>query len=107
VVASAGVIPEGDPRAARDDELRRFAVTLGRVSWWTALGRDAATLARVAVRSLPTDMATAAAAVAQRRAQARDALLAARGSMWSTEASGWAGAHTMRRTICAIDTPGK
>jgi hypothetical protein len=109
VAASAGVIPEsgagGDE--ARDDELRGFAATLGRVSWWTALGRDAATLARVAVRGLPADTATAAPAVAQRRTQARDAMVTARAPLWSTEASGWAGAHTLRRTVCAIDAPSR
>jgi hypothetical protein len=107
VAASAGLIPDGGPGETRDAELRRFASTLGRASWWTALGRDAATLARVAVRRLPSDTATAPSVVTQRRTQARDALLGARAPLWSTEASGWAGGHEMRRTVCAVDAPGR
>jgi hypothetical protein len=104
--ASAGVVPARASDDARDDELRRFSAALGRAGWWTALGRDAATLARVAVRQLPADAATAPAAVAQRRVQARDALAAARAPLWSTEASGWTDAHTVRRTVCAVEMAG-
>jgi hypothetical protein len=104
LVASAGVIPESAAAEVRDDELRRFSATLGQATWWTALGRDAATLARVAVGQLPTDEASAPALVAQRRVQARDALARARAPLWSTEASGWDGSHTIRRTVCAIPT---
>jgi hypothetical protein len=102
LAASAGVIPESAAAEARDDELRRFSATLGQATWWTALGRDAATLARVAVGRLPTDEASAPAIVAQRRVQARDALALARAPLWSTEATGWDGSHTIRRTVCAI-----
>jgi hypothetical protein len=102
LVASAGLIPESSATEARDDELRRFSATLGHATWWTALGRDAATLARVAVGRLPTDEASAPSVVAQRRVQSRDALAAARARLWSTDASGWSDAHTIRRTVCAI-----
>ena len=47
--------PEADPRDPRGEELRRFTATLGRAGWWTALGRDAATLARRALLALPVD----------------------------------------------------
>jgi hypothetical protein len=119
VSASAGVIPsdaaaagasiadagDGPPVDPRDDELRRFSSRLGAVSWWTALGRDAATLARLAVDELPIDAATDSHAVAERRARARDLLASARARLWSTEAAGWTDTHAMKRTICAIDAP--
>jgi hypothetical protein len=108
VTASAGVIPQSGRIGvsdARDDELSRFESTLGRVSWWTALGHDAATLARVALRQLSTEAVTEVAAVAGRRAQARDLLAASSAHLWSTEASRWAADRRMRRTLCAIDTP--
>jgi len=105
--ASAGVIPVSAAGEARDEELRRFAATLGGVSWWTALGRDAATLARVAVAQLPTDDVSDARSVAERRATARDLLAAARARLWTTEASGWGEGRAMQRTVCAVDAPGK
>jgi len=103
--ASAGVVPNSAASDARDDELRHFQATLGDVSWWTALGRDAATLARAAVRPLPTGLASEAHEVADRRARARDQLVAARARLWTTEAAGWGGDRTMKRTICAVDAP--
>ena len=103
--ASAGVVPNSAASDTRDDELRRFQATLGDVSWWTALGRDAATLARSAVRALPNGLASDAATVTSRRAQARDHLLAGRARLWTTESAGWRPDGTMGRTICAVDAP--
>jgi predicted negative regulator of RcsB-dependent stress response len=105
VVASAGVIPEGAAEDARDDELRQFKSTLGRVGWWAALGRDAATLARVALAALPVDWVSDPKAVAERRTTARDRLASAAAHLWSTEATGWAGERRMKRTMCALDSP--
>jgi hypothetical protein len=107
VSASAGVVPETAAEDTRDDELRRFAATLGTVSWWTALGRDAATLARVGVRLLPTDSAGEAHEVADRRARARTLLAASRARLWTTESTAWQADHTMKRTICAVDAPAR
>jgi hypothetical protein len=107
VSASAGVVPETAAEDTRDDELRRFAATLGAVSWWTALGRDAATLARVAVRQLPADSTGEAHEVTDRHARARTLLAAARARLWTTEATAWRDDHTMKRTICAVDAPAK
>jgi hypothetical protein len=101
--ASAGVVPAATAADPRDDEVQRFAAVLGNVSWWTALGRDAATLARIAVGELPTDTVTAPSSVVQRRARARDRLGSARARLWSTEQVGWTAVHTMSRTICTID----
>jgi hypothetical protein len=103
--ASAGIVPNSAASDTRDDELRRFETTLGDVSWWTALGRDAATLARTAVRQLPPGLASDAHEVAERRAQARDRLQASRARLWTTEAAGWSPDRTMKRSICAVDAP--
>lgn len=103
--ASAGVVPVPSLGDVRDEYLRRFTERLGTATWWTALGRDAGTLASVALRPLPTDTVAEAQAVMGRRAQAKDSLAAARAPLWSTEATGWAPSHVMPRTVCAIDVP--
>jgi hypothetical protein len=102
VSASAGIVPDRTGSDAQDDELRRFEATLGTVGWWTALGRDAATLARVAARQLPTGTASEAREVAERRTRARDLFAASRAHLWSTETTGWSD-HAMARTLCAVD----
>jgi hypothetical protein len=107
VSASAGVVPETAAEDTRDDELRRFAATLGSATWWTALGRDAATLARVAVKQLPTGSAGEAHEVTDRRARARSLLAASRARLWTTESTAWQEGHTMKRTICAVDAPAR
>jgi hypothetical protein len=118
VSASAGVVPvvagaagvaaaDGTGGDARDDELRRFAATLGAVSWWTALGRDAATLARIAVRQLPTDSASEPREVSDRRARARTLFAASRASLWTSESTAWQSDHTMKRTVCAVEVTGR
>jgi hypothetical protein len=107
LTAAAGVVPAASAADVRLEELRRFEATLGPVRWWTALGRDAAMLARAAVKVLPDDEATDPKVVASRRTQARDALAQAHARLWTTGASGWEG-RTMRRTVCAIDAlPGR
>lgn len=107
VSASAGVIPVSAANEAHDDELRRFSATLGHVSWWTALGRDAATLGRLAIAELPFDDVSDARSVAERRATARDRLAGVRARLWTTEASGWTSGRTMQRTVCTVDAPAK
>jgi hypothetical protein len=103
--ASAGVVPVAALGDVRDELLRRFTARLGTASWWTALGRDAATLARVAMKPLPVDTVSDAQTVTARRAQARDALAAARAPLWSTEATGWTQSHVLQRTVCALEVP--
>jgi len=103
LTAQAGIVPAsgaGDPRA---DELRRFSAALGALTWWAALGRDAATLARAAVLKLPADQVTLWRAVEDRRVHARDQLAAVRVRLWTTDAAGWADGHAIRRTVCALD----
>jgi len=103
VTARAGVVPEAGPADPRRDELRRFSGALGRVGWWSALGRDAAVLARTALLKLPLDTVSEPGAVAARRAAGRDDIAAARARLWSTETSGWSADHTMKRAICTAD----
>lgn len=103
VSATAGVVPEGTASDPRGDELRRFSAALGHLTWWTALGRDASTLARLALRDLPADLATLPATVLDRRRRARERLSAARARLWTTDSSGWSAAHTMPRSVCALD----
>ncbi len=105
--ASAGIIPLGGRGDASDDELRGFSDSLGSPGWWAALGRDAATLARVAVDQMPADTATESRAVGDRHARARDLLTSARARLWSTEASGFTDTHTMTRTLCTIAAPSR
>jgi hypothetical protein len=103
LTAQAGVVPTsgaGDPRA---EELRRFSAALGALTWWAALGRDAATLARAAVLKLPADQVTLWRAVEDRRAQARDQLAAARARLWSSDAAGWGDSRAIRRKVCVLD----
>jgi hypothetical protein len=99
ISARAGVVPEiasGDPRA---NELNRFTDAFGEADWWAALGRDAATLARVALRQMPTGPSSQSDEVTGRRTKARDELAAARARLWTTDAAGWDG-HVMPRSVC-------
>jgi hypothetical protein len=108
MTAAAGVVPQAASGDVRDDELRRFAERLGQVGWWTALGRDAATLARLALRPLPPGTVAEPKLVTQLRAKARDELASARARLWTTETSGFAAApagHAVTRTVCAVDVP--
>jgi hypothetical protein len=103
VSAQSGVLPARVPGDPREEELQRFSATLGHFGWWTALGRDAATLARVAVRQLPVDTVSEAHAVTDRRAAARDRLASARSRLWTTESAGWGAARVMKRALCAVE----
>lgn len=107
VSAQAGVVPAWSPTDPRAEEVLRFSTTLGSVGWWVALGRDAATLARIAVRDLPPDEVSDAHAVVTRRITARDRLASARAPLWTTEKSGWGGGRLMHRTVCSLNAPGK
>ena len=107
VSVEAGIVPAVDPRDPRDEEVRRFSTVLGHAGWWTALGRDAATLARGALLQLPADSVSEARAVAARRAAARDRLAGARARLWTTEAATFGEDRTMKRTLCAIEPPAR
>jgi hypothetical protein len=109
VSAAAGIVPSAAAGDVRDDELVRFKDRLGLVGWWTALGRDAATLARQAIRALPPGTVSEVKSVAQLRVHARDELARARARLWTSETSGWApGQHpyVVTRTVCTVEVPG-
>ncbi|MGA2448763.1 MAG: hypothetical protein ABTD50_08825 [Polyangiaceae bacterium] len=95
--AAAGHMPPGE--TPPDDEMREFLKRFGRLSWLSALARDAATLARAALLRLPTDTVTGPRATAERRARARDLFAEARASLWTTERDSWAADHEMPRTL--------
>ncbi|HEX3770335.1 MAG TPA: hypothetical protein VHV30_05700 [Polyangiaceae bacterium] len=103
VSARAGIVPEWDARDPRADEANRFAITVGNAGWWAALGRDAATLARVALLGIPTDLVSEPKAVSERRAIARDRVVAARARLWTTDAAAFATGRTMPRSICTLE----
>ena len=104
-VAAAGVVPLSAEATPRDDELTRFVAAFGaaRMTWWTALGRDAAVLARHVVMTLSTDSVSASGEVARRRGVVAAGLLSERARLWSTEARGFAGKHEIERSICVVD----
>ena len=105
ISAAAGLVPIAPGGVARNREIDRFVAAYGvsRLTWWTALGRDAATLSRRIALSLPKDSVSLPAQVAERRASAERALFAARARLWSTESRGFAGKNVISRSICAIE----
>jgi hypothetical protein len=105
LTAQAGVLPTPAPDDPRAASVHRFAELSGRVDWWAAIGRDAGTLARLAVLRLPTDSVSDRPTVRERRNAARDALLAARARLWTTGAAGFDAAHALERDVCAVEIP--
>ena len=114
----AGGLMSWSPTIARD-----FATTAGRYpinadttewvawteargslpNWWTALGHDAAALARLAVEPLPDDPTEDPAEIEVRRRRATEALAGATADLWTTEARGFAGGRTLARSLRVIE----
>jgi hypothetical protein len=86
-------------------ELGQFLQRFGRISWWSALARDAGALARTALIDLPNDTVSDLKGATERRAAVRDRLAAARARLWTSEAVTWGPDHAMARTLCVIGTP--
>jgi hypothetical protein len=106
VSAQAGVIPSRGRNDPRERELGQFASSLGPLDWWSALGRDASTLARRALLGLPSEEATDLAEVTTRRVAARDLLDRARARLWTAETAGFEGERrSISRSVCAIEVP--
>ncbi len=76
--------------ALEDVEMKQFLARFGRLSWESALARDAGTLARLALLGLPTDSVNVVRATSERRVRVRDLLAGARASLWTTENVSWA-----------------
>ena len=109
VTASTGAIPMGADDAPRDSALSRYTATFGeKLDWWTALGRDAALLARQGVLSLEAGASTTDAnRVTALHAQVRDKILGARAELWSTDATGFGETRVIDRPICVMDVPAR
>jgi len=106
VTAAAGVVPLGssppeDPRAV--DVRALVARTGARPAWWTALGRDAAVLARMALSSLPLDSTSDVDEIARRRAVVRQALVDARAPLWTSDHEGFDATRNLPRSIRLVD----
>jgi hypothetical protein len=100
--ATAGIVPLGfarpsDPRVV--DARAMVARTGAPAGWWTALGHDAAILARAAVLPLPTDTVTDANEIARRRAFVLRGLTGAHAPLWTSERDGFGPSRTLPRTI--------
>ena len=105
-LTQAGVIPSRGRNDPRERELGQFASSLGPLDWWSALGRDASTLARRALLGLPSEEATDLAEVTTRRVAARDLLDRARARLWTAETAGFEGERrSISRSVCAIEVP--
>lgn len=108
VGVAAGLLPVDAASAAKDPKLGIFATQLGsRPTWWTAVGHDAALLARKAVQGLPLDATDNGTEVTRRREAARSSLLEGKGALWTTDAAGFAGAHVLPRTLHVVTLPTK
>ncbi len=108
LAATAGVVPVLAARAADvpQPDVRAYMTQFGaRPSWWTALGRDGGALARAAILALPLDTLADPAAVGQRRALVQFRMATATSPLWTTEATGFAGAHMIKRKVRVVDLP--
>ncbi|MGH7286057.1 MAG: ABC transporter substrate-binding protein, partial [Polyangiaceae bacterium] len=95
---SAGSIPYFPGATAPDADIAKFTKSFGaNPTWASALGRDAAILARHGVASLPLDATSDANEVAKRRAAVASALGVAKASLWTSETSGFASSHRLSR----------
>ncbi|WP_394844399.1 ABC transporter substrate-binding protein [Pendulispora brunnea] len=111
--AAAGLLPvrglldgKADAGAAADPDIQRFMASFSaRPTWFTAVARDAAALARRAIVALPTDTTTNPDAVTARREDTRRALESANTALWtSSESHGFApGEHMVKRTVKVVE----
>ncbi len=72
-------------------------------SYWTAVGHDAALLAHTAEVGLPNDRTTSSSEITRRRESARSALLTAKATLWTTDASGFSADYKLPRTLRVVD----
>ena len=107
LAVAAGFVPVTARVAdVADPDVRAYMTQFGaRPSFWTAIGHDAAALARVAISTLPLDTLSDPAAVAQRRALVQFRVATATAPLWTTEATGFASAHTLKRKLRVVDLP--
>ena len=103
-----GVVPvlATRPEGVSDPDVRAYMTQFGtRPSWWTALGRDAGTLARNAVSVLPLDASSDATVIAQRRSLVQFRVGTATAHLWTSEVQGFASGHALKRTVRVVELP--
>ncbi len=99
VFATAGIYPVLG-HAEIDPMFVRFRQAEGKdPSWWVGLGHDAGLLVKDAIQGLPPAEDQGAAAIAIRRRIVADAVARAEVRLWTTDAKGFEGARTIKRTI--------
>ncbi len=104
LTVGAGLLPVDVAATAKDPKLLAYQAQFGtRPSFWTALGHDAAVLARAAMQSLPDDATDSATEVTKRREIARSGLESAKVLLWTSEASGFAAGHVLARALRVVD----
>ena len=72
-------------------------------TWFSALGHDAAVLAKVAIRVPPTTRASDLPEVQERHESARAGLADAETDLWSTGARGFSRENTIARPIGVVE----
>lgn len=107
ITVATGAYPLGAPGVRSDGRIDQYLAATGHPpTWWTALGYDAATLARKAVALLPLDETTNVTELTRRREIARSGVESARATLWTTDAQGFAQAtHSLERTLRVVELP--
>ncbi len=106
--AQTGLFPVLADKVGTDADLARYVAAFAvRPTWWAALGRDAGVLARRAVSPLPTEGATDAREITQRRSIVVGGLMATRTRMWTTDAEGFGTARAIPRAFTVVEWPRK
>lgn len=106
ISAQAGLFPILESKIGTDADLARYVTTFAvRPTWWAALGRDAGVLARRAVSPLPTEGATDAREVTQRRSIVVGGLMATRTRLWTTDAEGFGQNRAIPRAFSVVEWP--
>jgi hypothetical protein len=92
----AGVFPSSKRPDAREN------AALPAVDWYEALGHDAAQLSKAALDGFPDGRVDDIRAVRELHARAERALVAARASLWTSDARGFSDAHVLPRTLTIV-----
>ncbi len=98
--ASAGIMPFGVIETSESDLLAYARKFNNDVTWWGAMGRDAGTLVRLALRSVPPDESDDPTVMRDRRDRIASALRSVRAPLWTSERTGLNDGQILRRTVC-------
>jgi hypothetical protein len=102
---SSGIVPleAGKSAESMDADVRGYMERFGgRPTYWSALGRDAGTLIKLALAPLPDDTATVDASIFQRRAIVDAGLRAAHAKLWSSDYDAMGPDRRLPRTIRVV-----